>query len=97
MRRFTVCTGFKWWEALGREAYYKSQPTNSLFLSWQVIEANPAAFPLDKQLTKEDITAIVERTSDRLTSKDDPALETIKMQVRCRLGSITIRLWKRPS
>jgi len=56
-------------------------PTLAAFISRTIIYDNPKRFILDKSLRNEDLTELVNLAVERLSEKDSPSLETLKMQV----------------
>ena len=47
----------------------------------QVVEANAESFALDRKITPELLDQLILQSVEKLLEKDNPALETMKMQV----------------
>lgn len=48
----------------------------------QLVDSDPVHYPPDRQIGKAEVQGLIESATERLLAQDDPALETIKMQVR---------------
>jgi len=55
--------------------------TIAAFMARTIVQENAKEFRLDREMTREDSSQLVEKCAKRLVEKDSPSLEMIKMQV----------------
>eukprot|EP00618_Florenciella_parvula_P018407 CAMPEP_0119541528 /NCGR_PEP_ID=MMETSP1344-20130328/53009_1 /TAXON_ID=236787 /ORGANISM="Florenciella parvula, Strain CCMP2471" /LENGTH=408 /DNA_ID=CAMNT_0007585517 /DNA_START=142 /DNA_END=1365 /DNA_ORIENTATION=- len=60
---------------------YRVSEILAAFIARTVLESNPNEFSLDSSLSNSDVNKLIDYSIQRLMERDNPSLETIKMQV----------------
>ena len=60
-------------------------PTLAAFVVRAIIMGNPSTFQMDKDLTADEVENLVTLCVNKICSNNDPAIDTIKLQVRRRV------------